>query len=77
MAEGKDHTYTVRHPVEDLQSGHYEAMFSAKNNYGWSPTSFVYTFSLDEFQSEGSSPSQKSLGKHFGGLKNSHVNCVK
>ena len=45
VTDGKDNQFTVQHPIENIQPGSYEAVLSARNEYGWSPKSYPTPFS--------------------------------
>ncbi|EZA50343.1 Lachesin [Ooceraea biroi] len=47
VKDGKGNQFTVEHPIEDLQPGSYEAIFMARNAFGWSPPSEPHMFTGD------------------------------
>ncbi|XP_012220072.1 neurotrimin-like [Linepithema humile] len=43
----KENEFTVEHPIEELQPGSYEAILTAKNDFGWSTASEPHMFTGD------------------------------
>ena len=44
VTNGKGNQFTVEHEIEGLQPGSYEAILSARNNFGWSQPSEPHVF---------------------------------
>lgn len=44
VTNGQGTQFTVKHEIEGLEPESYEATLSARNEFGWSPTSKPYTF---------------------------------
>ncbi|XP_076176243.1 protein amalgam isoform X1 [Ptiloglossa arizonensis] len=51
VTNGKDSQFTVKHVIEGLQPGSYEAILTARNDFGWSQPSEPHIFTT-EFEFE-------------------------
>ncbi|XP_012135157.1 neurotrimin [Megachile rotundata] len=63
VTNGKGNMFIVEHPIEGLQSGSYEAILTARNDFGWSPASKPHMFS-GEYADE-QAEQVKGTASHF------------